>query len=122
MPTFAVDERTLASGSRDTSIRMWDVQTGQCTASAKTPRNLVTCLKYLPPESPASLVQGGEDLRLRVWDVRETGLRPSLTIEGYTFFPVIYSADFCVLLFVTGRPYICFFSFSFEGREGGAFT
>ena len=86
--TFAADERSLASGSRDTSVRTWDVQTGQCTARVKTPRNLVTCLKYLPAESPASLVQGGEDLRLRVWDVREGGLRPSLTIEGYTFFPV----------------------------------
>lgn len=69
------------------------MQTGQRTASAKVPRNLVTCLKYLSDKagssaSSSSVVQGGEDLRLRVWDVREAGLRPSVTIEGYTFFPV----------------------------------
>ncbi|CAM9381221.1 unnamed protein product, partial [Hapterophycus canaliculatus] len=85
------DERTLWSGSRDTSVRAWDIQTGQCTSSAKVPRNLVTCLKHLSARSsPSSSVvaQGGEDLRLRVWDAREQGLRPSLTIEGYTFFPL----------------------------------
>lgn len=82
------DEKTLYSGSRDTSIRAWDVQTGQCTSSAKVPRNLVTCLKCLPGESSSSVAQGGEDLKLRVWDTREGGLRPSMTIDGYTFFPV----------------------------------
>ncbi len=88
-PTFLSDERQLCSGSRDASVRTWDVETGRCTASSKVPRNLVTCLKYLPGEShAASVVQGGEDLRLRVWDVREAGLRPSMTVEGYTFFPV----------------------------------
>eukprot|EP00903_Cladosiphon_okamuranus_P015395 g14219.t1 len=94
---LSADERNLASGSRDASVRTWDVQTGQQrTASAKVPRNLVTCLKYLPDKagssassssSSSSVVQGGEDLRLRVWDVREAGLRPSVTIEGYTCFP-----------------------------------
>lgn len=92
---LSADERTLSSGSRDTSVRTWDVQTGQCTASAKTPRNLVTCLKYLCAESSASVVQGGEDLRLRVWDVREAGLRPSLTVEGYTFFPLCLDVSAC---------------------------
>eukprot|EP00752_Nemacystus_decipiens_P008672 g7740.t1 len=92
---LSADERTLASGARDTSVRTWDVQTGRCTASARTPRNLVTCLKYLPAESSVSLVQGGEDLRLRVWDVREGGLRPSLTIEGYTFFPLCLDVSEC---------------------------
>ncbi|CAM9841354.1 unnamed protein product [Ectocarpus fasciculatus] len=82
------DEKTLYSGSRDTSIRAWDVQTGQCTSSTKVPRNLVTCLKCLSGESSFSVVQGGEDLKLRVWDAREGGLRPSITMDGYTFFPL----------------------------------
>lgn len=85
------DERTLWSGSRDTSVRAWDVQTGQCTSSAKVPRNLVTCLKYLsvgPSCSSSVVAQGGEDLRLRVWDAREQARKPPLTIEGFIFFPV----------------------------------
>ncbi|CAM9598490.1 unnamed protein product, partial [Scytosiphon promiscuus] len=83
------DEMTLWSGSRDTSVRAWDVQTGQCTSSAKVPRNLVTCLQHLSGGSSSSVVaQGGEDLRLRVWDAREHGLRPSMSIEGFTFFPL----------------------------------
>ncbi|CBN77035.1 conserved unknown protein [Ectocarpus siliculosus] len=82
------DEKTLYSGSRDTSIRAWDVQTGQCTSSAKVPRNLVTCLKCLSGGPSSSVVQGGEDLKLRVWDTREGGLRSSMTVDGYTFFPL----------------------------------
>ncbi|CAM9244805.1 unnamed protein product, partial [Pylaiella littoralis] len=107
---LSADEKTLCSGSRDTSVRAWDVETGRCTASGKVPRNLVTCLRFLAPspslssesrlESESSsassssassssvVVQGGEDLRLRVWDLREGGLRPAVTVEGYTFFPI----------------------------------
>lgn len=90
------DERTICSGSRDTSLRLWDVETGACTASVSVPRNLVTCLKYLPgppASSSSTIAQGGEDLRLRVWDAREAGLRPALTVEGYTYFPVRACGD-----------------------------
>ena len=49
------DERMLASGARDTSVRLWDVATASTasgsggnpslTASAAIPRNLVTCMQ-----------------------------------------------------------------------------
>lgn len=54
-------------------------------ALTSVPRNLVTCLKYLPADS-STLVQGGEDLKLRVWDVRG-GLVQVQTIECI-YFPV----------------------------------
>ena len=67
---------------------MWDVETGACTVKVREPRNMVTCLKYLASESSSAVVQGGEDLRLRVWDSRQGGLTPVLTIKGYVYFPV----------------------------------
>lgn len=97
------DEQTLCSGSRDTSVRLWDVKTGDCQSSVKAPRNLVTCLQYLPPSSggptssSAVVIQAGEDLKLRVWDFREGRQMPTLILEGYKFFPV--SIVLCHCLF-----------------------
>lgn len=42
----------LMSGSRDNSVKIWDIPTGKCTASSEIPRNLVSrenrdhCLCY----------------------------------------------------------------------------
>ena len=66
------DERLLCSGARDTSVRLWDTDSGAQLAMNKTPRNLVTALRWVPGEG-TSVLQASEDLRLRVWDVRSGG-------------------------------------------------
>ena len=47
---------------------LWDVNSAQQVASNATARNLVTALRWLPGEM--AVLQGSEDLRLRLWDIR----------------------------------------------------
>ena len=81
------DESKVASGARDTSVRVWDAATGKQISIRKISRNLVTCLQWLPG-STSEFVQGSEDLRLRMWDARNGIVRASLTFSGYTYFPL----------------------------------
>jgi hypothetical protein len=37
----------------------------------KTPRNIVTCMKYICDESGNLIAQGSEDLCVRIWDFRD---------------------------------------------------
>ncbi|CAN0282661.1 unnamed protein product, partial [Phaeothamnion confervicola] len=81
-------ESRLWTGSRDASVRAWDVETGQKQAAHFMPRNLVTCLKCLPGDEHLA-AQGSEDLTLRVWDARQAPrLAAAETLGGYTYFPL----------------------------------
>lgn len=111
---FFADERMVVSGSRDTSVRLWDVETGACAAKAMLPRNVVTDVKWVPGDfnvvaqvrsvvvstccSRKSLstlrgyrhcLQSCEDLHVRLWDTRIQGtLKLAAALEGYVYFPV----------------------------------
>ena len=78
---------------------MWDAERGVCLGKNQIARNLVTSLRVLPAAGDGGstgssvLVQGGEDLRLRIWDVRAAGgavatIRQAHAAEGYVYFPV----------------------------------
>ena len=67
--SVAVGNGYLASGGRDTSVRLWDIATGQCLHTNSIPRNIVTCLKFFSNEPV--LLQCSEDLRVRLWDTRD---------------------------------------------------
>ena len=94
------DERLLCSGARDTSVRLWDINTGAQLAMNKTPRNLVTALRWVPGEA-SSVLQASEDLRLRVWDVRSSGLKASSTMLGHSNIPLCCDASCDGLSFLT---------------------
>lgn len=95
----SADDRTLCSGSRDYSVRLWDAETAAQTQSAKVPRNLVTCLKWFGDGGDSGgsgglIAQGSEDLRLRVWDPRgDLRSGPAQTFGGYTYFPLAVDAS-----------------------------
>ena len=59
------DGTLLASGSRDTTVRVWDLATSKEIVRNTTSRNLVTCMQWLPQNS-STIVQGSEDLKLRL--------------------------------------------------------
>ncbi|ETW02058.1 hypothetical protein, variant 1 [Aphanomyces invadans] len=79
-------ETRLASGSRDTSVILWDAATATQMQHTSTSQNIVTCMAWVPTEAQV-VAQGGEDLRLRFWDAR-TWKTPAQTIEGYVYFPL----------------------------------
>ncbi|KAJ8607277.1 hypothetical protein CTAYLR_009530 [Chrysophaeum taylorii] len=85
----AATERIVASGSRDATVRTWDPERGAQLSMSRIPRNLVTCLRWIPRSS--SFAQGSEDLHLRVWDSRRART-PVQTMGGYEFFPLCVDA------------------------------
>ena len=90
----AISEKTdgtlIASGSRDTTVRVWDSTTSKEITRNTTSRNLVTCMEWLP-ENSSILAQGSEDLKLRLWDFRTNIIKSSQTFTGYVYFPLCMS-------------------------------
>lgn len=70
----------LITGSRDCSVRLWDLATGAALQQVKILRNVVTAIRRVPGE-PHTAVQASEDLVLRLWDAR-AGLRPAMEARG----------------------------------------
>lgn len=84
--TIAVNdaETTLCSGGRDTQTLFWDLRTGELKAKNTTSQNVVTCSKWIPHEP--LVVQGSEDLTLKVWDERTPLRTAAQLLHGYVYF------------------------------------
>ncbi|BGP36382.1 hypothetical protein JCM10450v2_000282 [Rhodotorula kratochvilovae] len=59
------DERKIVSGSRDQTIRIWDVASGTTTATLRGHEGSVLCLQY----DDEVLISGSSDSRVVVWDL-----------------------------------------------------
>ncbi|MDB9445461.1 trypsin-like peptidase domain-containing protein [Anabaena sp. CS-542/02] len=88
---FSPDGKTLASGSWDDTIKLWDVATG---------REIATLTGYSPVFSPdgRTLASGSGDGIIRLWDIA-TG-REIATLTGYS---PVFSPDGKILASGSGR-------------------
>ncbi|GAA6051900.1 hypothetical protein JCM3770_006565 [Rhodotorula araucariae] len=59
------DERKIVSGSRDQTIRIWDVASGTAMATLRGHQGSVLCLQY----DDEVLISGSSDSRVVVWDL-----------------------------------------------------
>lgn len=84
--TIAVNdaETALCSGGRDTQTIFWDLLTGKLKAKNTTSQNVITCSKWIPSEP--LVVQGSEDLTLKLWDERTTLRTPAQIFHGFVYF------------------------------------
>jgi WD40 repeat protein len=64
---FSPDGSRLASGLEDTTVRVWDVQTGRCQHTLEGHSDWVSSVVFSPDGS--RLASGSWDTTVRVWDV-----------------------------------------------------
>lgn len=64
---FSPDGKTLASTSRDTTVRLWDVQTGTHLRTLKGHSRMVYTVVFSPDSK--TLASGSRDGTLLLWDL-----------------------------------------------------
>ncbi|WP_423509375.1 trypsin-like peptidase domain-containing protein [Streptomyces xinghaiensis] len=82
------DGNTLATGSRDRTVRLWDVRTHRLRATLTGHSRSVGSVAFSPDGK--TLATGGEDRTVRLWDVRTH--RRLATLTGSAS-PVVFSPD-----------------------------
>ena len=71
------DGRHAVSGSEDSTLKVWDLGTGTCTATLIGHTNSVRCVAITPDGRYA--VSGSNDETLKVWDLRTGTCTATLT-------------------------------------------
>jgi WD40 repeat protein len=77
---FSPDGQQLASSSFDRTVKLWDVQTGECVKTFLGHTNRVWTVAYHP--NGQQLVSGGDDHATKFWNLK-TG-RCTKTFKGHT--------------------------------------
>ena len=85
---FSPDGRTLASGNRSSTIKLWDVASGQELRTLIGHSHSVTSLAFSPDGK--TLASGSEDFTIRLWDVASG--QELKTLKG-NIFSVAFSPD-----------------------------
>ena len=78
--SFSPDGNTLASGSRDKTVRLWDATTGSPLRTLTGHTSLVSSVSFSPDGN--TLASGSRDNTVRLWDAT-TG-SPLRTLTGHT--------------------------------------
>ncbi|RLI14983.1 protein kinase, partial [Candidatus Bathyarchaeota archaeon] len=65
--SFSPDGRYVVSGSVDNTLRLWDIEKGNCTRVFKGHTDLVFCLSFSP--DGRYVVSGSKDKTLSLWEL-----------------------------------------------------
>jgi small GTP-binding protein len=67
---WSPDGRMLASASKDTTVRLWDAESGHCLHTLEEHTNWATCVAFAPL-SGRMLASGGHDRTVRLWQASD---------------------------------------------------
>src|SRR5258708_3280562 len=86
---FSLDERLLASGSWDGSLKLWDLEHGTLLWERLTSN--INCLAFAPDGS--LLANGGDDALIQIWNVTSETLVQTLADQGGAVHAMDWSPD-----------------------------
>jgi U3 small nucleolar RNA-associated protein 13 len=91
---FDSSSTLLASASSDFTVKVWDINAQYCTHNLKGATGIVRCVRFYPQiEQVQQCVTGGEDGKLRVYNLRTSNMDACLEahFSSITCFEYIYN-------------------------------
>ena len=101
----------LASGSRDKSIRVWDVESLACLAVLNGHISAVRSVSFVEglPDDSVQLVSGSLDDTVAVWDVTDALAADDVSCDVLMFLSCLTDFFSFFLFLPTFSPFLCFF-------------
>ena len=88
---FSPDDRLLASGSADQTVKLWDAVTGKEVRSMRGHEKSVTCLAFSPDGK--RLASGGADSTVKIWNTATGKELYSRKVHDASVTALAYSPD-----------------------------
>lgn len=89
--TFSPDEQTLATGSWDCTVKVWDLQTGALVATLAGHTDYVQSIAFSPDGK--WLASGSDDQTLRIWEIASGACLKTIHAHTDNTYGVAWSPD-----------------------------